>query len=185
MDRSDADGLATTPGRNSQNGLSSSRKATTVRTWSLSVTGRRSGTQAPQPRRSFSCRFLTGVAERTLRGPVAEVEGVRNGEQTGADELLTLFKARGREVEAGRSLSSPMTCAAAVGDEVTYVVNRNINYTNVCTFKCKFCGFSKGPLSLNLRGKPYLLTLEQMQGAGGRGSRTRCHRGVSPGGGPS
>ncbi|MGI9612633.1 MAG: 5-amino-6-(D-ribitylamino)uracil--L-tyrosine 4-hydroxyphenyl transferase CofH, partial [Acidimicrobiales bacterium] len=49
------------------------------------------------------------------------------------------------------------------GDTVTYVVNRNINYTNVCTFKCRFCGFSKGPLSLNLRGKPYLLTLEQMQ----------------------
>ena len=39
-----------------------------------------------------------------------------------------------------------------VGDTVTYVHNRNINYTNVCTFKCRFCGFSKGPLSLNLRG---------------------------------
>ncbi|MFP5489618.1 MAG: 5-amino-6-(D-ribitylamino)uracil--L-tyrosine 4-hydroxyphenyl transferase CofH, partial [Acidimicrobiia bacterium] len=38
----------------------------------------------------------------------------------------------------------------------------NINYTNVCTFKCKFCGFSKGPLSLNLRGKPYLLTLDDI-----------------------
>lgn len=46
---------------------------------------------------------------------------------------------------------------------MTYVVNRNINYTNVCTFKCRFCGFSKGPLSLNLRGNPYLLSLEQMQ----------------------
>ncbi len=42
--------------------------------------------------------------------------------------------------------------------------NRNINYTNVCTFKCRFCGFSKGPLSLDLRGKPYLLTLEEIQG---------------------
>ena len=42
--------------------------------------------------------------------------------------------------------------------------NRNINYTNVCTFKCRFCGFSKGPLSLNLRGTPYLLTLEDIQG---------------------
>jgi FO synthase len=50
-----------------------------------------------------------------------------------------------------------------VGDVVTYVRNRNINYTNVCTFKCKFCGFSKGPLSLNLRGSPYLLTLEDIQ----------------------
>ena len=49
-----------------------------------------------------------------------------------------------------------------VGNEVTWVFNRNINYTNVCTFKCKFCGFSKGPLSLNLRGDPYLLTLDDI-----------------------
>jgi len=51
-----------------------------------------------------------------------------------------------------------------VGDVVTWVYNRNINYTNVCTFKCKFCGFSKGPLSLNLRGTPYLLTLDEIAG---------------------
>jgi 7,8-didemethyl-8-hydroxy-5-deazariboflavin synthase CofH subunit len=43
------------------------------------------------------------------------------------------------------------------------VVNRNINYTNVCTFKCRFCAFSKGPLSLNLRGQPYLVEMEEMQ----------------------
>lgn len=49
-----------------------------------------------------------------------------------------------------------------VGDTVTWVANRNINYTNVCTFKCRFCGFSKGPLSLNLRGTPYLLTLDDI-----------------------
>jgi len=49
-----------------------------------------------------------------------------------------------------------------VGDTLTWVANRNINYTNVCTFKCKFCGFSKGPLSLNLRGTPYLLTLDDI-----------------------
>jgi FO synthase len=49
-----------------------------------------------------------------------------------------------------------------VGDVVTYVHNRNINYTNVCTFKCRFCGFSKGPLSFNLRGTPYLLTLDDI-----------------------
>jgi FO synthase len=30
----------------------------------------------------------------------------------------------------------------------------------VCTFKCRLCGFSKGQLSLNLRGTPYLLTLD-------------------------
>jgi FO synthase len=52
--------------------------------------------------------------------------------------------------------------AETVGDAVTYVHNRNINYTNVCTFKCRFCAFSKGPLSLNLRGKPYLLELSDI-----------------------
>ena len=50
----------------------------------------------------------------------------------------------------------------AVGDVVTFVANRNINYTNVCTFKCRFCAFSKGPLSLNLRGSPYLLELDEI-----------------------
>jgi FO synthase len=50
-----------------------------------------------------------------------------------------------------------------VGDVVTFVRNRNINYTNVCTFKCRFCAFSKGPLSLNLRGDPYLLDTEEIQ----------------------
>jgi FO synthase len=50
-----------------------------------------------------------------------------------------------------------------VGDAVTWVANRNINYTNVCTFKCRFCAFSKGPLSLNLRGDPYLLGVAEIQ----------------------
>ena len=53
--------------------------------------------------------------------------------------------------------------ARLVGDDVTFVRNRNINYTNICTFKCRFCAFSKGPLSLNLRGDPYLLDLAEMQ----------------------
>ena len=51
--------------------------------------------------------------------------------------------------------------------------NRNINYTNVCTFKCRFCGFSKGPLSLNLRGTPYLLTLDDIAEPG-RARRATC-----------
>ncbi len=96
-------------------------------------------------------------------GAVGEViDGVRAGQEVGHDELLTLFSARGPEVSAVAHLADELR-KEIVGDTVTYVVNRNINYTNVCTFKCRFCGFSKGPLSLNLRGKPYLLTLEQMQ----------------------
>ena len=110
-----------------------------------------SGDRAARTGRSF-----------TAPGALAEVfAGVRAGQQTGERELVTLFGARGREVAAVAQLADELRMAA-VGETVTYVVNRNINYTNVCTFKCTFCGFSKGPLSLNLRGKPYLLTLDDI-----------------------
>ena len=79
----------------------------------------------------------------------------------GEDEIVTLFGARGPEVRAVAEVADQLR-ADIVGDEVTYVANRNINYTNVCTFKCKFCAFSKGPLSLNLRGTPYLLELSEI-----------------------
>jgi FO synthase len=95
-------------------------------------------------------------------GAVAEVlDGVRLGHEPGIDELVTLFSARGPEVAAVAQLADELR-SVAVGDAVTWVSNRNINYTNVCTFKCRFCGFSKGPLSLNLRGTPYLLTLDDI-----------------------
>ena len=99
---------------------------------------------------------------RASGGPVMEVlEGVRAGQEAGEAELLTLFSARGPEVASVAAVADELR-REAVGDVATYVVNRNINYTNVCTFKCRFCGFSKGPLSLNLRGTPYLLTVEDV-----------------------
>ena len=95
-------------------------------------------------------------------GAVGEVlAGVRLGQEPGVEELVTLFSARGPEVAAVAALADELR-QQTVGDTVTYVRNRNINYTNVCTFKCRFCGFSKGPLSLNLRGTPYLLTLDDI-----------------------
>ena len=107
--------------------------------------------------------LLASGPERSQRGGrVAEVlEGVRAGQEPGLDEIVALFSARGPEVPAVARLADELR-RAAVGDVVTWVSNRNINYTNVCTFKCRFCGFSKGPLSLNLRGTPYLLTLEDI-----------------------
>ncbi len=95
-------------------------------------------------------------------GPVTEVlRGVELGQQINQNEIVTLFGARGPEVNAVAALADQLR-KEVVGDVVTWVHNRNINYTNVCTFKCKFCGFSKGPLSLNLRGTPYLLTLDDI-----------------------
>ncbi|HVE46102.1 MAG TPA: 5-amino-6-(D-ribitylamino)uracil--L-tyrosine 4-hydroxyphenyl transferase CofH [Acidimicrobiales bacterium] len=95
-------------------------------------------------------------------GPVADVlTGIRGGEEPGVEELVTLFGARGPEVTAVAEAADQVR-REAVGEPVTWVANRNINYTNVCTFKCRFCAFSKGPLSLNLRGEPYLLDFEEI-----------------------
>lgn len=99
---------------------------------------------------------------KTIAGPIAEIlRGVELQQEVGHNEIVTLFGARGAEVTAVAQLADNLR-AQTVGDVVTWVHNRNINYTNVCTFKCKFCGFSKGPLSLNLRGTPYLLTLDDI-----------------------
>ncbi|MEY2425110.1 MAG: synthase [Actinomycetota bacterium] len=95
-------------------------------------------------------------------GPIdAVLAGVLDGHEVGEDEIVTLFGARGSDVAAVAAVANELR-KRIVGDEVTWVSNRNINYTNVCTFKCKFCAFSKGPLSLNLRGAPYLLELDEI-----------------------
>jgi FO synthase len=103
-------------------------------------------------------RFPTPAAG----GRVGEVlAGVAAGQQPGEDELVALFAARGPEVRAVAEVADDLR-RQAVGDVVTFVRNRNINYTNVCTFRCRFCAFSKGPASLNLRGAPYLLGLDEV-----------------------
>jgi FO synthase len=89
------------------------------------------------------------------------LDGVLAGEMPGEAEIVTLFSARGREVRLVAEVADDFRSSIS-GDVVTYVANRNINYTNICTFKCRFCAFSKGPLSLNLRGAPYLLTLDEI-----------------------
>jgi FO synthase len=96
-------------------------------------------------------------------GPVGEVlAGVALGQEVGVDEITTLLGAHGPELARICEVADELR-ARTVGDVVTFVRNRNINYTNVCTFKCRFCAFSKGPLSLNLRGDPYLLDTEEIQ----------------------
>lgn len=95
-------------------------------------------------------------------------------------EIVRLFRAQGTEVGA--------ICRAADklrkkvnGDTVTYVVNRNINYTNICYFGCRFCAFSKGKQNEDLRGKPYDIGLAEIvrraEEAWGRGATEVCLQG--------
>lgn len=99
---------------------------------------------------SFQASEITEVCDRALKGILPN-----------ESEIEILFGARGSDfgyvIDTADQLRKEIS-----GDTVTYVANRNINYTNICTFKCRFCAFSKGPLSLNLRGTPYLLELDEV-----------------------
>ncbi len=119
------------------------------------------GSDASPPLLLGYSRLVTAPVRSGARRPspvAAVLAGVLSGDEVGEKEIVTLFSARGSEVRAVAEVADELR-RQTVGDVVTYVSNRNINYTNVCTFKCRFCAFSKGPLSLNLRGAPYLLDL--------------------------
>tara|TARA_Y100001970_G_scaffold78826_1_gene100416 strand:+ start:4000 stop:6390 length:2391 start_codon:yes stop_codon:yes gene_type:complete len=77
-------------------------------------------------------------------------------------EIASLFYARGNDFKKICNQANELR-DELVGNTVTYVVNRNINYTNVCYFKCRFCAFSKGKLSIDLRGPSYDLSTDEVQ----------------------
>ncbi len=110
----------------------------------------RSWTVGSAPAYPSSAGDLAPILERSLAGTPPTI-----------DELEALFRARGDQVDAVAHVADVLR-ERAVGDTVTYVVNRNINYTNLCYFRCGFCAFSKGPRSLNLRGEPYLMGLDEI-----------------------
>ena len=76
-------------------------------------------------------------------------------------EIIRLFQSRGDDFTAVVQRADALR-AQTNGNSVSFVVNRNINYTNICYFKCQFCAFSKGKLSENLRGRPYDLSDEEI-----------------------
>lgn len=92
----------------------------------------------------------------------ATLDHVLNGKELDLDQIVQLFSARGDDFVQVVQFANALR-KTTVGDTVTYVVNRNINYTNICYFKCRFCAFSKGKLSENLRGRPYDLDKTEIQ----------------------
>jgi FO synthase len=125
---------------------------------------------APIPRSRISAQWAdTGWLETEYRFDLTRLaddirtilERSLDGFPPTRDEVERLFRARGEEVDAIAGVADRLR-RQVNGDVVSYVVNRNINYTNQCTFKCGFCAFSKGPRSLNLRGEPYLMAIPQV-----------------------
>jgi FO synthase len=98
-------------------------------------------------------------ADAALDGLLAKAA---SGRRLSEGEIVSLFSAHGGDVEAVCAAADALR-ARESGDVVRYVVNRNINYTNVCTYKCGFCAFSKGKTHEHLRGRPYDLSFEEIQ----------------------
>src|SRR5260370_3202062 len=101
----------------------------------------------PTNRPAIASEIAAMLAKAQTGNPLAEAEIVR------------LFRARGDELAAVCTTADELR-EATNGDVTSYVVTRNINYTNICYFKCQFCAFSKGKMSENLRGRPYDLPLD-------------------------
>ena len=105
----------------------------------------------------FSLHFTKGQIT-----PIDQIlEKITSGCEADESEVVQLVNVRGEDFfqvcQAADDLRKKVC-----GETITYVVNRNINYTNVCYFRCGFCAFSKGKMSENLRGKPYNLNLTEI-----------------------
>ena len=139
----------------------------------------RAGRESPPP--ALDLALLHGLAQRRVSSGVRSVLAkAERGELMTESDIVNLFQARRQDFTA--------VCRAADdlrrdvnGDIVSYVVTRNINYTNICSFKCQFCAFSKGKLSENLRGRPYDLELstitDRAREAWERGATEVCMQG--------
>jgi FO synthase len=118
------------------------------------------GTQVP------ACMHATLSAAR-LHAPqigadLARVLGrAQAGTALAEAEIARLFTLEGAEFQAVVRAADELR-RATVGDEVSYVVNRNINYTNICVYHCGFCAFSKGRSARDLRGPAYRLDLTEI-----------------------
>jgi FO synthase len=90
-----------------------------------------------------------GSGRRQERPPLPEiapraVERGRRGEELTEEELTALFSETRPEVIGEMRLAADELRAEVAGETATFVVNRNINFTNVCVVGCAFCGFGQG-----------------------------------------
>ncbi len=126
-------------------------------------------------RRDETSTAMTGSAAVT-----STIARARAGEELSVADIVALFDVRDGDFEAVCTAADELR-RSTVGDIVRYVVNRNINYTNVCSFHCNFCAFSKAPKSTGLRGPAYDLDLGEVarrtREAWARGATEVCMQG--------
>jgi FO synthase len=120
---------------------------------------------------------LLAAADPAITDAIAHARG---GERLDEPAILKLFGARDADYDAVTRAADDLRREIS-GNTVRYVVNRNINYTNICYYRCKFCAFSKGKRHEALRGAPYDLALEEIvrraEEAWARGATEVCLQG--------
>ena len=99
------------------------------------------------------------AVQPTTLNPI--LDRAASGRELSKDQIAALFAARGSDFAAVCQAADALR-AETSGARISYIVTRNINYPNICYFRCKFCAFSKGKLSENLRGRPYDLDLDEI-----------------------
>ena len=107
-------------------------------------------------------RHINAAPEPASSDVARILERAQAGEDLEEAEIVRLIRARGDDFGAVVQAADALRRQTA-GEAVSFVVNRNINYTNICYFKCQFCAFSKGKLAENLRGRPYDLSHDEIQ----------------------
>jgi len=91
------------------------------------------------------------------------LDAVHHGKELPEQSIVDLFNLRGEALQTVFREANQLR-KDSTGDTVSYVINRNINYTNICTYHCEFCAFAKGQggAARELRGPAYLLDLEEI-----------------------
>ena len=83
-------------------------------------------------------RLLSDISPEVAR----LLDGALSGRELGSDDALRLLQTDGADFQA-LTRAADVARAEDVGEDVSFVINRNINFTNVCYTGCSFCGFSR------------------------------------------
>lgn len=106
---------------------------------------------------SFDWSDVAPRVSLAVRRPIETILETQNGSSISLNDAYALANSEGDDL-LGLLVAANILRAELAGNIVTYVLNRNINFTNICFVGCKFCAFSRGPREADT----YFLTLEQM-----------------------
>lgn len=122
----------------------------------------------------------SGTEPRATPEIASLLDRARKGHELSEPEVVQLFEVEGENLRAVIQAANELR-KAVVGEPVTYVRNCNINYTNICQYRCGFCAFAKGKTAANLRGPAYRLdtvaVAERAVEAWSRGATEVCMQG--------